>query len=151
MSLSRSPHKDWSRGGGGVYKMGKLQVRNCLRPPPLQDRVKLFVPPLLKSGNFTCPPYNMAKTLSYRVKTSPKNVVPPPHSEWLKLLSPPLFVGVKLHVPPPLPFCSPPLPVISDQSLRNTLLPALRIDTSGWGVNSGALFHKAWISCFLRL
>ena len=27
----------------------------------------------------------------------------------------------------------------------------LRIDTSGWGVNSGALFHKAWISCFLRL
>ena len=30
---------------------------------------------------------------------------------------PPLFVGVKLRMPPPLPFCSPPLPVISDQSL----------------------------------
>ena len=27
----------------------------------------------------------------------------------------------------------------------------LRIDTSGWGVNSIALFHKVWISCFLRL
>ena len=27
----------------------------------------------------------------------------------------------------------------------------LRIDTSVWGVHSGALFHKAWISCFLRL
>ena len=34
-----------------------------------------------------------------------------------KTFSAPLFVGVKLHVPP-LPFCSPPpLPVISDQSL----------------------------------
>ena len=27
----------------------------------------------------------------------------------------------------------------------------LRIDTSGWGVHSVALFHKVWISCFLRL
>ena len=34
---------------------------------------------------------------------------------------PPLCVGVKLHVPPPLPFCSPPLPVISDQSLKRYL------------------------------
>ena len=25
--------------------MGKLLVRNILRPPPLQDRVKLFAPP----------------------------------------------------------------------------------------------------------
>ena len=27
----------------------------------------------------------------------------------------------------------------------------LRIDTSGWGANFGALFHKAWVSCFRRL
>ena len=36
----------------------------------------------------------LAKTSSYRVKITPKLVVPPP----------PLFVGVKLHVPTPLPF-----------------------------------------------
>ena len=33
--------------------------------------------------------------------------------------APPLFAGVKPHVPP-LQFCSPPLPVISDQSLSLT-------------------------------
>ena len=53
----------------------------------------------------------MAKTSSYHLKTPPKLFVPPP-----------LFVGVKLHVPTPPPpalsFCSPPLPVISDQSLK---------------------------------
>ena len=42
-------------GEGGGYKMGKLRVRNFLRPPP-QDRVKLFAPPLLKIGNFSRPP-----------------------------------------------------------------------------------------------
>ena len=86
--------------------------KTCCAPPPLpQDRVKLFASPLLKSGNVSCPPYNMAKTSSYRVKTTPKLVVPPP-SAWIKpfLPPPPLFVGVKPHMPPPLP-------VISDQSL----------------------------------
>ena len=86
-------------GEGGGYKMGKSRVRNFLCPPP-RDRVKLFSPPLLKSGNFSRPPYNMAKTSSYRVKTTPKLFVPPP-SAWLKLFPPPLFIGVKLHVPPP--------------------------------------------------
>ena len=39
---------------------------------------KIAGPKLLKSGNFTRPPpYNMAKTSSYRVKTTPKLVVPP--------------------------------------------------------------------------
>ena len=107
--------------GEGGYKSGKLQVRNFLRPPPPQDRVKLFVPPPppFKEWKHFVPPCNMAKTSSYRIKTTPKLVVPPP-SAWLKLFPFPLFVKVKLHVPPPLRFCSPPppLPVISDQSLR---------------------------------
>ena len=53
--------RDWSLitrkgGGGGGYKMGKPGVQNFLTPPPPQDRIKLFVPPLLKSGNFMRPP-----------------------------------------------------------------------------------------------
>ena len=53
------------------------------------------------------PPYNMAKTSSYRVKSTPKPFVPPLQNG-SNFPPPPLFVGVKLHVPPPLPFCSPP-------------------------------------------
>ena len=107
--------RDWSliTGRGGLQN-GKIAGPKLFAPPP-QDRVKLFAPPLLKSGNFSRPPYNMAKTSSYCVKTTLKLFVPPP-SAWLKLFPPPFFVGVKLHVPP-LPFCSPPLPVIRDWSL----------------------------------
>ena len=43
-------------GEGGGYKMGKSRVWNFLCPPPPQDRVKVFAPPLLKSGNFSRPP-----------------------------------------------------------------------------------------------
>ena len=108
--------RDWSliTGRGGLQN-GKIAGPKLFAPPPSRQG-KTFRAPLLKSGNFTRPPYNMAKTSSYRVKTTPKLFVTPP-SEWLKLFPPPLFVGVKLHVPP-LPFCSPPLPVISDQSLK---------------------------------
>ena len=79
-------------------------------PLPPQDRVKLFAPPLLNIGNFWSPPFNMAKTSSYYIKTTPKLFVPP--FSMARTFS----VGVKLHMPL-LPFCSPPLPVISDQSL----------------------------------
>ena len=59
----------------------------------------------------------MAKISSYHVKTTQKLVAPPPLA-WLKLIPPPpLFVGVKLHMPPSR-CVAPPLPVISDQSLR---------------------------------
>ena len=60
----------------------------------------------------------MAKTSSYCVKTTPKRCVPPRPFSMAKTFSapPPLFVGVKLHIPP-LPFCSTLLPIISDQSL----------------------------------
>ena len=58
--------------------MGKSRVRNFLRPPS-QDRVKLVAPPLLYSvETFHAPPYNMAKTSSYRIETTPKLFVPPP-------------------------------------------------------------------------
>ena len=65
------------------------------------------MPPIQYGSNFKLPRKNYHKTCW----------APPPTSAWLKLFLPPLFVGVKLQVPP-LPFCSPlPLPVISDQSL----------------------------------
>ena len=44
--------------------------------PPPQDRVKLVAPPF-KDWKFFVPPYNMAKTSSYYVKTTPKLFVPP--------------------------------------------------------------------------
>ena len=73
----------------------------------------------------------MAKTLSYRIKTTPKLFVHPP-SAWLKLFASPLFAGVKLHVPPHSRFVAPPLPVISDQSLmdvgRLTSLICIMVD-----------------------
>ena len=69
--------RDWSliTGRGGLQN-GKIAGPKLFAPPP-QDRVKLFATPLLKSGNFTRPPYNMAKTSSYRVKSTPKLFVPP--------------------------------------------------------------------------
>ena len=69
--------RDWSliTGRGGLQN-GKITGPKLFAPPP-QDRVKLFAPPLLKSGSFSCPPYNMAKTSSYRVKSTPKLFVPP--------------------------------------------------------------------------
>ena len=85
--------------GRGGYKMGKSRVRNFLRLPPPQDRVKLFVPPPFKEWKLynppqarkifwssltrghayfpSLPPYNMAKTSSYSVKTTPQLFVPP--------------------------------------------------------------------------
>ena len=55
--------------GEGGYKMGKLWVQNFMGPPS-----RLFVPPLLKSGNFLYPPFNTSSI--YHVKTTPKLVVP---------------------------------------------------------------------------
>ena len=63
--------------GEGGLQNGKIVGPKLFAPPP-QDRVKLFAPPLLKSGNFSCPLYKMAKTSSYCVNTTPKLFVPPP-------------------------------------------------------------------------
>ena len=80
---------DWSliTWRGGATKWENHGSETFCAPP--QDRVKLFTPPLLKSGNFSRPPYNMAKTSSYSVKTTPKLFVPP-SSAWLKKIPPPL-------------------------------------------------------------
>ena len=85
-------------------------------PPPSRQGKTFFAPPLLKSGNFSRPPYNMAKTSSYLIKTTPKLVVLPPFSMAKTFSAPPPFHRGKTSVPP-LPFCRPPLPIISDQSL----------------------------------
>ena len=71
--------RDWSliTGRGGLQNGKIAGPKPFAPPPPHQDRVKLFTPPLLKSGNFSCPPYNMAKTSSYRVKTTSKLFLPP--------------------------------------------------------------------------
>ena len=59
----------------------KIAGSKLFASPLPQDRVKPFAPhPLLKNGNFLRPPFSMAKTL----------FAPRP---------PPLFVGVKLHMP----------------------------------------------------
>ena len=60
--------------GEGGLQNGKIACPK-LRPPPSRQGKNLLRPPL--SGNFSRPPYNMAKTLSYRVKTTPKLFVPP--------------------------------------------------------------------------
>ena len=66
--------------------MGKLR-------PPTQNRVKLFVSSFREWKLFTPLSFNMDKTSSYCIKTTPKLFVPPPPpSAWLKH-----FVGVKLH------------------------------------------------------
>ena len=46
--------RDWSliTGRGGGLQNGKIAGLKLFAPPP-QDRVKLFMPPLLKSGNFS--------------------------------------------------------------------------------------------------
>ena len=69
--------RDWSliTGRGGLQN-GKIAGPKLFAPPP-QDRVKLFEPPLLKSWKFSWPPYNMVKTSSYRLKSTPKLFVPP--------------------------------------------------------------------------
>ena len=59
----------------------------------------------------------MAKTSSYRVKSTPKLVVPPPF-RMAKTFSAPPFRRGKTSRAPPSRFVAPPLPVISDHSLK---------------------------------
>ena len=65
------PLRDWSliTGRGGLQN-GKIAGPKLFAPPP-QDRVKLFAPPPFKEWIY------MAKTSSYRVKTTPNLFVPP--------------------------------------------------------------------------
>ena len=71
---------------GGTTKWENRGSETFCTPPSRQG--KTFRAPLLKSGNFSRPPTIMSKTSSYRIKTTPKLVVPPP-SAWLKLFPSP--------------------------------------------------------------
>ena len=98
--------------------MEKNQVQNPLHPPGQ----KMAIPPpplsaLLKGGNILCLPISMAKTSSFREKTTLKCFLPP-LQHGLNSFSPPPFRRGKLHPPPTTPvFPPPPLHVISDHSL----------------------------------
>ena len=89
-------HQLWA-GGLRNGKIGGLKLFAC----PLQDRVKCLAPHLLESGNFLHPSFNLAKTSSYHIKTTPK--LPSP-SAWLKTFLP--FICI----PPPPPILWPPPP-----------------------------------------
>ena len=104
VTLWKAHIRDWSLiTGRGATKWENRRSETFL-PPSRQG--KNFRAPLLMNGNFlTPPPFNMAKTSSYRIKTTPKLVVPPIQHGY-KLLRPPFNRGKTSHAP--LPFCSPP-------------------------------------------
>ena len=94
--------------GEGSYKMGKSRVRDFLRPP--QDRVIHFAPlPPFKEWKLFESPASIWLNFKLLRKNYSKTFCAPP-SAWLKLFLPPFYVGVRLHMPP--------LPVLSDQSLK---------------------------------
>ena len=93
---------------GRGYKLGKV-----FAPPPSRQGKIFYAPPFFfKGGRHVCapPPSSIVKTSSTHVKTASKLVVPPPPFGMAKSSSipTPIFVGVKLHLPHPLPFCNPP-------------------------------------------
>ena len=89
------PIRDWSLiRGGGATKWEKGRSESFCGPPSRQR--KTFHAPLLNSGTFLCSPFTIAKT--YSVKTTSKLVVPP--FSMAKTFCAPLFIWVKLHMPP---------------------------------------------------
>ena len=95
------------RGGG---QWGNCGSESFYAPPPVRQGKTVRAPPF--KGWKLCgpPPFGMAKTGNYWVRTSPKRVVPPPPFSMTKLFLTPFSYAVKLHLPPPpshLPFCSP--------------------------------------------
>ena len=95
--------------GRGGYKMEILRVRNFLRPPPPKTGLTFSRPQTpfrIEWKLFAPPPFNMAKTSSYRVKTKvPKTVCAPPPFSMAKTFSAPSFRRGKTSHAPTLPFC----------------------------------------------
>ena len=85
--------RDWSLVTGRGTTIWESCDQKLLDPPP-QDRAKLFEPP--------APPLTTAKKkkVSSHGQTTSK-LVPP--LRMAKTFSAPIFVGVKLHLPPPMP------------------------------------------------
>ena len=86
-------------------------------PPPPQDRVKLFAPPPFKEWKVFTPPPTIRLNLQATAYKLPQNFLCPPFS-MAKTFSAPPFRRGKTSSAPPSRFVAPPLPVISDQSLR---------------------------------
>ena len=108
--------RDWSLITGRVRTKWENRQSETFCPPPPQDRVKpCGPPPPFKEWKLFAPPPPPP------VKTTSKLCVPPPLFSMAKTFPPPppnAFRRGKLHVRP-LPFCSPTLPIISDQSLMS--------------------------------
>ena len=92
--------------------MRKLWIWHFLRPP--QDRGNPFTALLLKGG--ICSPLSMAITLNTCVKTTPNTFS----------ATPPFFVWLKLDLPSPLLFRSPP-PRSYDLSLTCLGTPGMSV------------------------
>ena len=102
--MHKGPVINYGKGCG--YNMGKLQMRNLLRPPPPQPPSRqgttvTFHAPLLNGGNFSRPPFSIAETSNSRVNTTPEPFVPPSPASMAKTFSTPVFVRVKPDSPPP--------------------------------------------------
>ena len=105
-------------GGGGATKCENRGSETFCAHPPLKQGKTFRAPPPFKEWKLYTPPYNMAKTSSYRVHTTPTLFVPPFRmAKTFSAPPPPFCWGKTSRAPPLLPFCSPPLPVINDQSL----------------------------------
>ena len=102
--------RDWSliTGRGGGLQNGKTAGPKLFAPPPSRQGKSFGAPPLLKSGNFPRPAYNMAKTSSYRIKTTPKLFVPP--FSMAQTFSIPPFRRGKTSRAPPRFVAPPPSP-----------------------------------------
>ena len=96
------------RGGGTKWINRRSKI---LAPPSLKTGLNVFTPPIFKGWQLLVPPSSMVKTQAPVLKI-PQNLLCPPLSGWLKLFPTPLFVGVKLHLPPHHPpiFAAPPPP-----------------------------------------
>ena len=77
--------------GEGGLQNGKIAGTKLLRPPPPSRQGKTFCVPPFKEWKLVAPPFNMAKTSSYRIKTTLKTFCAPPPSAWLKNSAPPPF------------------------------------------------------------
>ena len=63
--------------GGGATKWENRGSKTFCAPPPSRQGKTFCAPPPFKEWKLFVPPYNMAKTSSYHVKTTPKPFVPP--------------------------------------------------------------------------
>ena len=90
--------RDWSLiTGRGGQKWENRGSETFCAPPSRQGST--FCAPPLKEWKLVVPPCNMAKTSSYRVKTTPKLFAPPPSRQGPTFCAPPLKEW-KLVVPP---------------------------------------------------